>query len=248
VDTDVLQGALDRFRDNEELEDQLEASVKENDQIRKERERLRLQLPAEKDKAGAEDTRKKLGGVLAREEANEETHRIWTALAYAVSDCTESDPAFSPEQLTEYTRGLDQAIKTDPRNQRAHYLLAALYQKSGDLPAAEREVRLAIQRNPSNPVLHMKLGILLRARGGNDEALKEFHFVERLRPRNTMTIFYTGMTLKDLKRCGLSVLYLQRFLADRKAARFPKKREEAAQAINDCGGARGGYQRRVKHP
>ncbi len=248
VDPDDLQEALNRYRENEELEDQLEASIRENDQLKKERDRLLKQLAAEKDQAKAEQARQKLGNVLDREESNDETHRFWTALAYDLSDCTETEPELGQDELAGYSAGLEKAIAIDPKNQRAHYLLAALYQKKGDVKAAEREVRTAVQRNPSNPVLHLKLGILLRARGSNDEALKEFHFVERLRPRNTVMLYYTGVTLRDLKRCGLSVLYLQRFLKDRKAIRFPKKREDAARTIDDCGGARGSYQRRIKHP
>jgi tetratricopeptide (TPR) repeat protein len=248
IDSGALLAAVDRYRGNAELEEQLEASLKENDRLKKERGTLQKRLAAETNGARAEKMRIRIAGLLMREEANAETHRLWTALAGDLGDFTDNGREFTKEEIAAYRTVLQQAIRNDPGNQRARALLAALYREQGDLPAAEREVRTAIRRNPSNPVLHMQLAVLLRERGSYHEALKEFHFVERLRPRNTIMLYHTGLTLKDLKRCGLSVQYLQRFLKDGNAARFSKKRDEAVRAIRDCGGSRGGYQRRVKNP
>ncbi|OGW51109.1 MAG: hypothetical protein A2078_11330 [Nitrospirae bacterium GWC2_57_9] len=246
LDTDILLTAIGRYRQQEELEGQLEASVREHDKLRKERADLLKQLASSRDRAKTEKTRLKLDAVLTREETNREIHKLWTNLAYVLSEQDDQDAELAPEDLDRSAKVLEQAVRIDPKSQRAHCLLAGVYQKKGNHAGAEREARTAIQRNPSNPIPHLKLGILLQARGKNDEALKEFHFVERLRPHNPVMLYYMGITLKDMKRCGLSIQYLQRFLKDKQIGIFPQKAERARIAISECGGARGGYQRRVK--
>jgi predicted Zn-dependent protease len=245
IDTDVLMKLIDHYRDNEDLKEQLEASAKENEDLRKERGALVRQLAAEKDKAKAEETRKKLDTVLAKEETNDDTTRVWTNLAYKFGEGDENGHEIKQAELDNSTVVLERAIKVNPQNQRARSLLAAIYQRKGDYAAAESELRAVIQRNPSNPIPHMRLGILLRERGRHEEALKEFHFVERLRPHNPMMLFYTGMTFKDMKRCGRAVQYLQKFLKDKRANKFPKYQERAIQTIEACGES-GGHQRRVR--
>ena len=89
----------------------------------------------------------------------------------------------------------------------------------------------------------MKLGVLLKEHGNYQEALREFHFVERLRPHIPMVLFYTGMTFKQMGRCGMSVQYLNRFLKDRRGNRYPAKKEMAIAAIEECGGDRPGRRR-----
>ncbi len=248
VDTQLLTAAIDRYRDNEDLKEQVQAAAKENDQLKKERNGLVKQLAAEKDKTKAEATRKKLDSVLDREETNEETDKVWAKLAYRCGESDENGAELTQADADRSTAVLERVVKVNPGNQRALYLLSALYQKKGEYDAAEDQSRAAILKNPSNPVPHMKLGILLHSRSKNEEALKEFHFVERLRPHNSMMLYYTGMTLKDMRRCGLSIQYLQRFLKNPAAAKYTVKKKNALQGIEDCGGARGGYQRRVRYP
>ncbi len=248
IDTQLLTAAIDRYRDNEDLKEQVQAAAKENDQLKKERDGLVKQLAAEKDRTKAEATRKKLDSVLAREETNEETDKVWARLAYKCGESDVNGPELTQADADRSTAVLERVVKVNPGNQRALYLLSALYQKKGDYVAAENQARAAILRNPSNPIPHMKLGILLHSRSKNEEALKEFHFVERLRPRNPMMLYYTGMTLKDMRRCGLSIQYLQRFLKNPAAGKQGVKKKNALQGIEDCGGARGGYQRRVRYP
>ena len=90
----------------------------------------------------------------------------------------------------------------------------------------------------------MKLGILLGQTGRYEEALKEFHFVERLRPHNLMMLYCTGMALKDMRRCGRAVRYRQKLLEDERAYRYPGHRERAIQNIEVCRD-RGVHQQRI---
>jgi Flp pilus assembly protein TadD len=248
IDSDTLQASIQRYHETEELKEQLQASAKENSELKKERDRLVKQLAGSRNEAAAEATRKKIAAVLTKEETNEDMHRIAKALAFPLGDSDEPPRReITAAEMDNAFAVLERVIRTNPRNQRARCLLSTLLRIKGDHEGAEREARAAIRLNPSGPVPHMQLAVLLRERGDNVNALKEFHFVERLRPHHLMMLYYTGITLRDMKRCGLSIQYLQRFLKDPRAGKFHAKREQALKAINECGGARGGHQRRVRY-
>ena len=245
IDTGVLMKLIDRYQDNEDLKEQIESSARENEALRKERDALVQQLAAEKDKAKVEETRKKLDTALAKEETNDETTKVWTNLAYKFHENDESGHEVGQADLDKSARVLERAVRVNPQNARARFLLAVIYQKRGDYAAAENELRTAIQSNPSNPIPHLRLGILKRERGRYEEALQEFHFVERMRPNNPMMLFYTGMTMKDVGKCGRAVKYLQRFVKHKRVSNFPRKKEQAMKAIEACG-EEGGRQRRTR--
>ncbi len=246
VDTSFLFSQIDSYRENEDLKEQLDVFTKENSALRKEQELLMAQLAAQKDRAKAEATRKKLDAVLSREESNHETTSIWTNLAYKLVDGADAGLNLKQEDLRKQAIVLQKAVTVNPQNHRAHYLLALISLRMGDQPGAEAHLRTSIHNQPSNPAPHMKLGILLRERGSYMEAMKEFHFVERLRPRNLPIVFYTGMTFKDLKKCGKAVQYLNRFLKDKRVGTYPQLKEQALVAIEQCGGERPGRQKRTK--
>jgi len=244
IDTDVLMKLIEHYRDSEDLKEQLEASAKESEALRKERDDLVRQLAAEKDKGKAEETRKKLDTALAKEETHDDTTRVWTNLAYKLGEDDKNGHEIQQAELDNSAIVLERAITVNPQNQRAHILLAVIYQKKGDYASAENELRTVIQHNPSNPIPHMRLGILLRQTGRYEEALREFHFVERLRPHNLMMLYYTGMTLRDMKRCGRSVQYLHKFLKDERSNRFPKYQDRALRSIEVCTEP-GAHQRKI---
>ena len=246
IDTGVLMKLIDRYQDNEDLKEQIESSSRENEALRKERDALVRQLAVEKDKAKAEDTRKKLDAALSKEEMNDETTKVWTNLAYKFHENDESGHEVEQADLDKSARVLEKAVRVNPENARARFLLAVIYEKKGDYGAAENELRTVIKSNPSNPIPHLRLGMLLRERGRYEEALKEFHFVERLRPHNPMMLFYTGMTMKDVGKCGRAVQYLQRFMKHKKVNQFPRKKERAMETIEACG-EKGARQRRIRY-
>jgi tetratricopeptide (TPR) repeat protein len=246
IDTDVLTAQIDRYRKNEVLEDQLKASYKENDELKKERDRLVKQLAAQKDKAKAEETRKKLDRVLDQEEANDDANRVWVSLSNTFESAEEKGQDVRQADLDRSVVILERAVKVNPHNQRAHYLLATIYQRNGNSAAAENQLRIAIKQQPSNPASHMKLGMMLRESGRYQEALKEFHFVARLRPHYLPVVFSVGITFKDMGKCGKAVQYLNRFLKDKRVEKYPKRKEMAIRAIEECGGTRPGRQRQSR--
>jgi len=82
------------------------------------------------------------------------------------------------------------------------------------------------------------LGVLLKDEGRYQEALQQFHVVERIRPHNIGMLFHTGMTFWQMGRCGKSVQYLNRFLNDPRVKNHPVQKQKAIQTINECGGNR----------
>ncbi len=244
IDTDVLTAQIDRYRENEDLKEQLDVSSKENNDLKKERDSLVVQLAAEKDKAKAAETRKQLDTVLSKEEANDDAKTVWINIGSQLVEVDGNGKEIKQADLDKSAVILQQAVETNPQNEQAQLMLASIYQKKGDFSGAENRLRIAIQQHPLNPSPHLKLGIILKDQKRNQEALQEFHIVERLRPKNPMMLFYTGMTFKALNKCGRSVHYLKRFVNEMRSMKFPIKRERAIQTINECGGERPGRGRR----
>jgi len=245
IDTDVLKAQIENYRKYNVLEDQLKASYKENENLKKERDRLVRQLAAQ-DKSNAGETQKKLDSVLSREEVNDDTNRVWAILGNKLETGEATGSDVQQADLDKAIIVLENAVRVNPKNQRAHYLLSSIYQQNGNPTAAENQLRTAIKSQPSNPATHMKLGMLLREDGRYQEALKEFHFVERLRPHYMPAVFFVGMTFKDMDKCGKAVQNLNRVLKDKRVDTYPRKKEAAGRAIEECGGARPGRQRHLK--
>lgn len=240
IDTDVLLEQIDRYRENQELREQLEASARESDRLRQEREELLKQLAAERDKAKAEDTRRKLDSVLTRAETIDDTNRIWAGLARKIDFYGEegTGPVINQQELDNASAALERAVKTSPRDLRARMVLAAIYQRKGDNTASERELRAAMELDPVNPLVHMKLGALLKQQGRYDEALKEFFFIERKRPNEPHMLFMTGMTHKAKGNCRMAIAYLKRFMMFTKRNDRPRiapLKQRALEARQECG-------------
>jgi tetratricopeptide (TPR) repeat protein len=246
IDSDALAAQIDRYRENEDLKEQLDASVKENDDLKKERDALVKQLSAEKDKTKAAETRKQLDTVLSKEESNDATKKVWINIGPQLVEVDESGREINRADLDSSAAILQRAVQTNPQNERAQFMLAAIDQKRGNYDEAEKRLRVAIQLHPRNPEPHLKLGVVLTDQHRYQEAVQEFHIVERLRPKNPMMLFYTGVTFKAMNECGKSVHYLQRFVREVRSKKFPKKRERAIQVIDECGGKRPGRMRRSR--
>ncbi len=246
IDTEVVTAKINQFRENEELKEQLDATAKENEGLKKEREALVKQLAAEKDKAKAGETRQKLGTVLSKEEANEDTNKVWINIGSQLVQVDKDGHQVKQADLNNSSAILQRAVKTNPQNQRARLMLAEVYRKQGNTAAAEEELRTGIRRNPANFGLHMKLGVLLKEQGNYQEALREFHIVERMRPHFPEMLFHTGMTFKHLGKCGMAVRYLDRFLHDPRVINYPEKKEKAVLIVQECGNDRPGRPRRIR--
>jgi Flp pilus assembly protein TadD len=233
IDIDTLTTQIDKFRESEDLKEQVDAVTKENEDLKKERDALVKQLTAEKDKTKIAKTQQQLDSVLSKEEANDDTHKVWINLGPQLVQFNETGKQITQADLDNSSVVLQKAIKINPQNQRARLILASIYQKKGNMAAAEDQLRTAVQHNPSGPIPHLRLGVLLKDEGKYQEALQQFHFVERVRPHNIEMLFQTGMTFKQMGRCGKSVHYLNRFLKDPRVKNHPLRKQKAIEAINE---------------
>jgi len=233
IDTDILITQIVKIRENEDLKEQVNATVKENEDLKEERDSLVKQLASEKNKVQAAQTRQKLDDVLSKEESNDETHKVWINIGSQLVQVDENVKQIAQADLDNSSIVLQRAIKINPQNQRARLMLAFIYQRKGNMAAAEEQLRVAAQRSPE-PFPHMRLGVLLKEEGKFQEALQQFQFVERLRPHNPEMLFQTGMAFKQMDRCNRSVQYLNRFLKDPRVKSYPWKKQRALQTINEC--------------
>jgi len=238
IDTDVLVDQINNLRKNEELKEQLSAALKENDSLKKERDNLISKLSSEKDKSTVENIRKDLDRVLSKEEANDDTMKVWESFISKadIFDFKEDIGRMPQKDLDEAFIILNRVLKVNPKNQMAHLLLAMIYHRKGDIAGAKREIKIAMDINPSNPFLHMRLGVLLKDDGRYKEALKEFKLVQRLRPNDLRVFFYIGMTYNDAGDCKGAVFYLKKFLmaAKKEGRPFMRMETEAVESIKEC--------------
>jgi len=239
IDTAVLIGHINSFRKNEDMKEQLNSALKENEALKKERDSLTSKLSTEKDKSKAEDIRKKLDNVLAKEEANDEVKKLWGSLVHKLMSSTDVKKdvgGMSVKELNEASSALNKVLKANPENQRAHMLLAAVYQRKGDNAGAEKEIKAAIALNPSNPFYHFRLGLILKNEGRYKEALKELTIAGKLSPKKPVLLFHIGMTHKADGNCQEAVPNLEKFLmaAKKDEGAFGGMKHEAVKAIKEC--------------
>jgi tetratricopeptide (TPR) repeat protein len=240
VDTDVLLGQIDRYRENQELREQVETAAREREALRKERDALLRQLGAEKDKTKVVETRKQLDSVLTREESSDDTARVWIKVSPRIDfyGGQENRQELPQADLDASIRSLRNAVQVDPGNVRARILLASLYQHGNDHAAAEKELRSALERAPDNTLVHLKLGIVLREQGKYQEAFKEFRIIEHKRPNQPQMLFQTALTHKAGGNCRLASAYMKRLLLYTKKNDRPdiaKLKPRAKAVIEECG-------------
>jgi tetratricopeptide (TPR) repeat protein len=240
IDTAVLVQQIDRYRESQELREELEASAKEKEALRKERDELQKLLAAEKDKGKAEQTRAKLSAVLTHEETIDTTNRVWARLSPEVDFYSggEINRAVKLAELEDSAAMLEKAVELNPRNQRANILLASLYEQRSDKTKAEQHLRRALEREPGNQILRMRLGILLREAGNYREALREFGLVERKQPQQPHMLLQTGLTHQANGNCRLAAGYMKRLLLLKKRndrQDVAKLKAKAQQVLDECG-------------
>ncbi|MBI4690465.1 MAG: tetratricopeptide repeat protein [Nitrospirae bacterium] len=239
IDTAVLIDRINNLRKNEELKEQLEASLKENESLKKERDNLVAKLSSEKDKSKVEDIRKDLDNVLSKEEANDDTRKVWGKFISGTDffDLREDIKRMTEKELGEALITLKRAIKINPKNQIAHLLLGVIYYRKGNIEEAKKEIKTAMDIKPLNPFLHLRLGIMLMDAGRYTEALREFRVVQRSMPNEPRMLFYTGITYNGMGDCKETVFYLKEFLTVVKRngrPPFTRMASEAAKTIERC--------------
>lgn len=228
IDTSVLLKQLGSFRENDDLKAQLDAAARENEKLRKERDVLIAAMQTEKDKAKTEKMRMQVGSVLSRQEANDETMKYWRSLAHRVYD---PEVPVDEAEIAEATASLTRIAKVDPANGRARFLLASIYQRNKDYPAAEKEIRGALAATPDDPYLHLKLGALLKLDKKYDAALQELLIAEKGLGDHPSVLFNLSTASFYAGNCAKATDYGQRYFerikrGDKQANARWKKRVE----------------------
>jgi tetratricopeptide (TPR) repeat protein len=76
----------------------------------------------------------------------------------------------------------EQALRLEPRDADALYLLGEAHYRCGELPAAEARLRQAIQANGRAAAFHHALGNVLQDRGALQDAIQSYRRAIRLKP------------------------------------------------------------------
>ncbi len=240
IDTDVLVGQIKRYRENEELREQIEDMAQLQEALRKERASLMKQLAEEKDTAKVAVLQGKLAAVLTDEESIDTTNRIWAKVSPQLDFYSggEVNRRVRLDGLEDSVGKLQKVVQASPENQQARLLLATLYEQQNDLQRAEALLRDTVARYPNRPILHLRLGIVLRQQKQYDEALQELHFMEKKRPNQPQMLFQTGLTHKARGNCRLASAYMKRLLLYTRKVDQPEIEElkpKAQEVIDACG-------------
>ncbi len=240
IDTDMLVGQIERYRQNEELREQIEDMAQQQEALRKKRDGLLKQLADEKDTAKVAVLQGKLAAVLTDEESIDTTNRIWAMVSPQLDFYSggEVNRRVRLDGLEDPVGKLEKVVQASPENQQARLLLATLYEQQNDLQRAEALLRDTIARNPNRPILHLRLGIVLRQQKQYDEALKEFRVMEKKRPNQPQMLFQTGLTHKASGNCRLASAYMKRMLLYTRKVDRPEIEElkpKAQEVLDACG-------------
>jgi tetratricopeptide (TPR) repeat protein len=93
-----------------------------------------------------------------------------------------------------------EASRLTPTNPRPHAALAFHWSAQGDLERALESCAGALERAPYYADLHYQMGLLLRARGMDDDALSSFRRALEINPRYTMARLSEAGTLFALEQ------------------------------------------------
>jgi len=92
---------------------------------------------------------------------------------------------------------LRHAARVTPRNYLAHFNLASIHAKKGDLDDAVREYREVLAISPDDVKAHTNLGSVLAKKGEFDAAIREFQEVLAVKPNDVMAHSNIGNALTE---------------------------------------------------
>jgi tetratricopeptide (TPR) repeat protein len=93
-----------------------------------------------------------------------------------------------------------QILDGQPDNAEAHYYLGLAKKRLGDLSAAEKHYRLAIEHDSNLLPPHNNLGLLLLEKGDLDQAEAELHIYLKKRQSDAAAHFNYGLVLEEMGR------------------------------------------------
>jgi tetratricopeptide (TPR) repeat protein len=124
-------------------------------------------------------------------EWNENPWRIYYQLGYAYMEQNDLDKAKYNFELS---------LKKYPGNVAARGLLAFVYNMSGNGKQARALWEKNVLDDPSNPALHVNLGLSLEKEGRYDEALTHYNMAYSLKPDDNAVMINIGNVYEEMNR------------------------------------------------
>ncbi len=118
--------------------------------------------------------------------------------------------------MTDAQTAYSQALSLDPKSPEAHFGLALVKQKMGDLAGAEAEYRAAISFKSTRDTMEaieLDLGALLFAEGKLDEAVEQYHAALAINPFYPQAHYNLGIVLTKLGRLDEAVAAYKQSIA-----------------------------------
>jgi tetratricopeptide (TPR) repeat protein len=106
-------------------------------------------------------------------------------------------PISQAKSTAERVRWLQAAVAAHPRNVVARTNLACALYDTGEVDAAIREYRWAVNTDPKFAMIHYNLGTALHAKGQFEEAITEFQQAIALEPKDAQAHYNLGVALDD---------------------------------------------------
>lgn len=111
---------------------------------------------------------------------------------------------YSTDDIPEARRLLDGILREDTRNAQALGLRGIVNWKEGLLREADEDTKSAVELSPNDPQLHNYRGIVLQARGRNEEARREIQESVRLDPGNADALLNLAILMATAKPADLA--------------------------------------------
>jgi tetratricopeptide (TPR) repeat protein len=106
---------------------------------------------------------------------------------------------------------LQEAARQDSGSPFVLSTLGNAYHKQGKFSEAQRVLQTALLLDPSSPVVHYRLAMVLKESGQREEALKHFEQIEELAPAFPDIDNNLGILLGQMNRMGPAHFYLGRY-------------------------------------
>lgn len=137
-----------------------------------------------------------------------------TKLSVSAEDEKRADELFAQgrklrqeENSAKAAAKLQQSVDLDPRQANRRFLLADCYLQTGELQAAEREVKLGLKTQPNDAAAHHLYGEILQKQNKWQESLPNIKKATELSPETAVfwqSLGETQETLKNIEEAKLS--------------------------------------------
>ena len=116
---------------------------------------------------------------------------------------------FNGERYAKATSELQEIIKKEPNNLTAHNMLAAIYQKQGNVTALVPELEASTRLDPKNANMQSNLGVAYLQTGAFDKAAAVFKAAQARSPKDATVSYDLGLALAQTGKTDEAVAAFQ---------------------------------------